>query len=499
MTDAQRYLQGHVVEGRFPLIQYLGGTGHSSVFLTECANREQKRAAIKLIPAPHGNAQPLLTRWRLAARFSHPHLLRLYEAGRCTLDDAEMLYVVMEYAEGDLAQTLSERPLSPSEAGDLLHPLLEVLSYIHGKGFVHGHVQPSNIMAIGDRLKLSSDRICHIGEFGDVRNGNAPYCAPECGGSECLSPASDIWSLGMTIVECLTERLPEARGSRGAVSVPSNLPSPFSEMARHCLRRSPHRRWDIAALQSRLKLSAFALQEAHADRLATPAAPAPRPAVAVRRDPPALEAEPTAESAAKLRRSLALGAAALSVAAVAMGVVFLRPASHPAPEPSHLVKIDAAAVKAPPPASAPPQPAANISPQPDLPPSRLSATIASSEPGRVVEAASLAPTSLHSTAESEGGVLHRVLPDVPRFASDTISGTLRVDVRVKVNSLGKVTAAELESAGHSRYFARLSLDAARDWKFRAPDVNSKSPSREWLIRFDYTRRAATAVAEPRTR
>ncbi|HEX4002380.1 MAG TPA: TonB family protein [Candidatus Acidoferrales bacterium] len=495
MIEAQRYLQGRVVDGRFPLIQYLGGSGHSSVFLTECANTEHKRAAIKLIPAPPGNAQPLLTRWRLAARFSHPHLLRLYETGRCTLDKIDMLYVVMEYAEENLADTLIQRPLSPSEASDLLHPLLDVLGYIHGRGFVHGHVQPSNIMAIGNRLKLSSDRICHIGEFGDRRNGNAPYCAPECG-SECLTPASDIWSLGVTIVECLTERMPESRGHRGAVSVPTDLPAPFLELARHCLSRSPHRRWDVAALKSRLKLSSFALKEAHADPLPAPV-PAQRPARVVPGVAPASSSEPVAKPT---RRFLALGATGVAVAAVVLGLAVLRPTSHAQLAPSHLVKIDATSVKS----ILPKQPvssqsASKISTEPDPQPPRIGATIASSAPGNVVEAASIAPPSLHPAALAQGGVVHRVLPDVPRFAAGTIRGTVRVRVRVKVDPTGSVSASQLDSAGPSRYFDRLSMDAARDWKFRAPDGDAKAAPSRWLIRFDYTKSATTATAEPQSR
>ncbi|MFY9690679.1 MAG: TonB family protein [Candidatus Acidiferrales bacterium] len=518
MIVAQRYLQGQVVEGRFPLIQYIGGTEHSSVFLTEHARGENKRAAIKLIPAPHGNTAPLLTRWRLAARFSHAHLLRLYDAGRCTLDNADMLYVVMEYAPENLAETLVQRPLSPSEAGDVLHPLLEVLGYLHDKGFVHGHVQPSNIMAIGDRLKLSSDRICHIGEFADRRNGNAPYCAPECG-SECISPASDVWSLGMTIVECLTERLPEARGHRGSVSVPSELPAPFLGMARHCLSRSPHRRWNVAALQARLKLNSFALREAQADPLPAPV-PAPQPALVVRREVPAPPAK--TEVAAKPRRSLALTAGGIAVAAVVLGMAFLKPSPHAKPTPSHLVRIESSAVKSRAavsgiaesrasrsPAAQPQiasaakprvaeQPAPKISPQPDPQPPRISATIASSTPGNVVEAASIAPTSSHSEPVAplaQGDILHRALPDVPRFASKTIRGTVRVTVRVKVDRAGHVRAAKLESAGRSRYFARLSMDAARNWKFRPRTANAKRTPSEWLIRFDYTKSATTAAAE----
>ncbi|MGB6076922.1 MAG: hypothetical protein WBG29_14915, partial [Candidatus Acidiferrales bacterium] len=109
MTEVQEYLQGQVVDGRFPLVQYLGGTQHSAVFLTEYAAGKNQRAAIKLVEAPPGNAEAQLIRWRLAARLSHPHLLRIFEMDRCKMDNAAMLYVVMECADENLADILRER------------------------------------------------------------------------------------------------------------------------------------------------------------------------------------------------------------------------------------------------------------------------------------------------------------------------------------------------------------------------------------------------------
>jgi TonB family protein len=504
MIEVQRYLQGQVADERFPLIQFLGGTEHSCVFLTECAGSE--RAAIKLIPAPAGNTEPLLTRWRLAARFSHPHLLRIYDAGRCTVDGADMLYVVMEYAEENLAETLIQRPLSPAETSDLLHPLLDVLGYIHGKGFVHGHVQPSNIMAIGDRLALSSDRICRIGELPERRNGNAPYCAPECG-TESLSTAGDIWSLGITIVECLTERLPQVEDSRGGVSLPADLPPPFLELVRHCLTKSPQRRWDVAALKTRLQLNSFALEEAPAAPASTPS---PTPARAVRRAAPTRPKK----TASKHRRSLALTAGGVAIAAVVLGVVFLRPRSHAKQAPAQSVKIESVTptesrvaesrpaespVARPKIAPAKEQPVAKTPPRPKPQP-RVDSARESSAAKSVADAAAPVPPRLAAAAPlAQSAVVHRALPDVPRFASSTIRGTVRVRVRVKVNPAGNVSAAELDWPGPSRYFARLSMNAARNWKFRPPDANAQAAASEWLIRFDFTRSATTAAAKQQSR
>jgi TonB family protein len=85
-----------------------------------------------------------------------------------------------------------------------------------------------------------------------------------------------------------------------------------------------------------------------------------------------------------------------------------------------------------------------------------------------------------------GGVLQQVLPEVPRQASDTISGTVRVNVKVNVDPSGNVTAAELDAPGPSRYFANLSLHAARDWKFTPPKMKGENVASAWLLHFGYT-------------
>lgn len=458
MTEARRYLQGQVADGRFPLIQYLGGTEHSAVFLTECAESGNQRAAIKLIPAPPGNAETQLTRWRLAARFSHPHLLRLFEAGRCTLDNAGMLYVVMEYAEENLAEILSERPLSREETRDLLGAVLEALSYIHGKGFVHGHIQPSNIMAIGDQVKISSDGICRIGESGERRNGQGSYSAPECAAG-VLSPASDVWSLGMTFVECLTQHLPKLEEGEGMVSPPAELPAPFLELARHCLSKAPQRRWNVSDLKARLQRNPSAVKE--------------------------VAAEVHREALSKRHYPLALTALGLTMAAIPLGMALFNPSSNTQLRPARIES---------------PAEETNVMPAREQGSSKAKSPRSNgrSSAGREVgEAASATPAALHSPSADDpvrGGVVYRALPDVPRDASDTILGTVRVRVRVEVDPSGNVVGAEFDSAGPSRYFAKLSMGAAREWRFRPPGINANNVPSEWIIRFGYTKSETTATA-----
>lgn len=561
-TLTQSFLQGEIVEEKYTLMRYLGGSDHSAVFQTQYGGVHPRDAAIKLLPAPPGNAEARLSGWRLAANISHPHLVRIIDMGRCELTNAPMLFVVTELANENLGEILPQRPLTAVEAQDMLASLLDALVFLHNRGFVHGHIKPSNIMAVGDELKLSSDTICRLGE--PVENGRAPsiYDAPE-GTKGGASSKADIWSLGMTAIETLTqERLEWNSASHRDPVVPEAIPPGFAEVVRHCLRYAPNKRWTAATVQLHLpKITAKPVSSRAAEGVAQ-AAPHVREAIArtTERIPQlahqvsqaiqavapkmreasravasvaqkALRAGPViAQLARNVRmpevrlpnaRRYATGAAVLGVAvvAIAAGVEFVGHGS-PAIKPSH----DAAAVAV----SKPVQPVergksrterrgdqASARPERTESAERLAAVpehfavtrppvqpnakpaLANAAPASPARPSSVTGSNGSATSEIGNGlvagrIVQRVLPDVPRAASNTIWGTVRVAVRVAVDSAGNVTQAELQSAGPSRYFARLSLEAARKWQFAAPVQNGAPIASVWLLHFGY-RQTGTGV------
>jgi TonB family protein len=91
-------------------------------------------------------------------------------------------------------------------------------------------------------------------------------------------------------------------------------------------------------------------------------------------------------------------------------------------------------------------------------------------------------------------VLKEVLPEVTQQARRTIRGTVRVSVNVQVDPSGNVGKAQLDSRGSSRYFSQLALEAARDWKFRAPTRNGQNLASNWRIRFEFDRATTEATA-----
>ena len=244
---------GRIIDGRFTLLEWLGGSERSGVYLTKPQGPRSQKAAIKLIPADAGDAEAYIAGWAVTTTLSHPHLMRLFHTGRGQIDATGLLYTVTEYAEEVLSEIIPERPLTPGEANDMLVPVLDPLFYLHGQGFVHGHLNPSKILVVDNQVKLSRDRLEITGELGKhyptLRICDAPEVA-----TEMISPAADVWSLGITLIEALTQHPPVwDRSNDREPDVPESIPQPFADIARECLRFDPARRCTISDIKARLE------------------------------------------------------------------------------------------------------------------------------------------------------------------------------------------------------------------------------------------------------
>jgi len=242
---------GRPIDGRFSLLRWLGGTDSSSVFLTELGDEPKRKAAIKFIPADPVDAEASIAQWEAAKALSHPHLIGLLDHGRAELDGKDLLYAVTEYADEVLSEILPERPLTPSETREMLGPVLDALTFLHGRDLVHGDLKPSNIMVVDDQLKLSADRLRVAG--GPLRRPTSPWDAPETA-AEKITPAADLWSLGVVLVQALTQQSPAWYRAQGAEpEVPATIPQPFFAVARECLRVDPARRMTLSGVKAQLE------------------------------------------------------------------------------------------------------------------------------------------------------------------------------------------------------------------------------------------------------
>jgi TonB family protein len=451
MTYSWRQWEGHIVDGKFPLHQYLGASDQDAVFLTERPGQNPARAAIKVIPAEYVDADLQLVSWEKAAQLSHRHLLRIFEHGRAQVGGVDVLYVVMEYAEEDLSQILPERPLTAEECTDMLQPVVEALAYLHSHGLVNGHVTPSNIMASANEVKISSETVQSPG-LALVKAGpeSADYDAPEVS-TTGLSALSDIWALGATALEAVTQRPPVADTMQDP-AIPQ-LPEPLFSIVRNCLRVDPQQRWSLAQISNSLRAVPGPGKPARAP---APATPKPVTAHAT----PPISRQPSSPSAG--RRVFSLIAIGVVVAALIGFFLTRRP------------HIDA-------PAS---QPATSVdAPTPNA--------------GRA-STANAAPPGAPSVRSGKGEVIHRGALEVPAVARNTIHGTVRVNVRVSVDPAGNVTATAIENHGPSRYFADLARKSASAWKFSPPQVDGKNAPSEWVLKYEFRRGGTTVVPRQET-
>jgi TonB family protein len=579
MSDTWREWEGQVVDGAFQLRRHLGGSDHSVVFLTERGESKQK-AAIKFVQAGAAGADAQLSRWKQVAQLSHPNLIKLFETGRCQLAGMDLLYVVMEYAEENLAQFLPQRALAPAETREMLEPFLDTLKYLHAQGLVHGRIKPGNILAIDDQLKLSSDTICRVGESrGSVEKPDA-YAPPEAA-TQKISPADDVWSLGITLVEALTQHVPVLQepasqpAQQEEPALPDTLPEPFLDITRHCLRRDPQRRWTVADIANRLNPSAvppppdipaatIPVAATPAPTAAAPTAPAstvdplsvplstvtPLPATrkhalqnqSVARPTPYGHSIPKTSSPARsyyiffgVLLALTLGAMLAiprlrnrgSQTDPASSTAPSQPVAQPQTRPLTPTKIAPPAPSKPQPKS-PPKPAAAPSDQPlqrsalqptqksqqdslqattekqpvkkdpsstDAAPASLRSAVPRSDPAPNAPFATNREASIVAGAITPGEVLNQVLPEVSQKSRNTIHGTLKIVVKVHVDSSGSIAAAEVVS-GPSRFFSEAALQAARRWDFAPAKVNGHAVPSEWLLHFDFTQAKTNVTPLP---
>ena len=431
--ERSKQWEGKVVNGKYPLRQYIGGSDHSAVFLTETSGENPLKAAIKLIAADEANPDIQLNRLKFAAKLSHPHLLQIFETGKCQLEDRQLVYIVMEHADESLSQILPQRALTAQETRDLLTPALDTLGFIHNNGFAHGHIRPTNILAVGEQIKLSSDGLCRPGL---PVSGKSTLYDPPDSSNEGLTPAGDTWSLGITLSETLTQRFPTwADRLNAEPTLPDKMPEPFAEIVRHCLGRNPRTRWTVAQIASRLG--------APARSSATVA-----PSLAVKEQ---LTAKPVAVSG-KHKKASNNWLYAIPVAAMVGIVLLLSSLPHRGASQQRQAREKAT-------------PSAQAVPRSSVP--------------------AQAPAAKATTSDGNQ-VVRQVVPDVPQKALSTITGRLKVTVRAHVDARGNIERTEFASAGPSRYFANLAMQSAREWTF-AP---TQSP-RTFHLTFTFTRGGVT--------
>jgi len=212
-----------LVVGQYRIGAVISRSTRSTVYETEPGDHDA--AVVKVRERNTDDGDDSINRWRSAMELVHPNLLKIHAAGSSTLNDVPIAYAVIERADESLEGVLASRPLTTEETREMLISAGAALRYLHEHGYAHARLHPSNVLAVGDHVKLSSDGVTRI-DHGE-------------------SAAEDMKALGALIVQALTQKLPNG-------DVPGNIPEPFREIAGHCLQPDPARRWTAGQVLARL-------------------------------------------------------------------------------------------------------------------------------------------------------------------------------------------------------------------------------------------------------
>ena len=211
---------GYLLSGRYRIGDLIGRGSQSGVYraFDELLQRD---VAVKLFRDDPGNLDHTRRQGeevRILAGMSHHALVTLLDAGADLSDPRHRrTYLVMELVRGpDLRQRTAQGPMSAAHLALIGHDLADGLAYIHHHGIVHRDVKPANILLVDyniddrrPRAKLSDFGVAMI--LGEGRqsgpaesSGTPQYLSPEQAASEPVGPASDVYSLGLVLLEGLT-------------------------------------------------------------------------------------------------------------------------------------------------------------------------------------------------------------------------------------------------------------------------------------------------------
>ncbi|HTC75567.1 MAG TPA: hypothetical protein VK684_08335 [Edaphobacter sp.] len=235
--------EGRTIDGVYPLTKLIRPEGRSAFFST--SNGTGVPTVIRLIES-HFDGDEILTRWRGVEALNHPNLVKLKSFGHVVVDETSLVYAVMEPVEANLSEILRERRLTEFETRQIATSLLAAIDALHSSGFVHEHVMPENVLAVGEVIKLRSDCIRETLE-----------------GEEGVAlRRKDVRDYATVLLQALTQQRTLADASR---ALP--LPAPFEQI----VRKGINGEWGLAEIATALKTPSVAQAIARAG--VTPDAP----------------------------------------------------------------------------------------------------------------------------------------------------------------------------------------------------------------------------------
>jgi serine/threonine-protein kinase len=393
---------GHVIAGRYRLVQRLGQGGMGSVWSAEHLELRSK-VAVKLIVPRYANDPDMLSRFvreaRAAAALRSPHVVQIFDSG---LDEG-LAFIAMEQLEGEsLAARLDrEHTLSPKLTATVVTHVARAITRAHEANLVHRDLKPENIFLVQNEDEL----VAKVLDFGIAKvlageDGEPPstrtetgklvgspyYMSPEQARGRDVDFRSDLWAIGVLAYECLIGKRPFTGISLGEIilaictepePVPSKsgpVPEGFDAWFARATARDPNQRFQSArelsaALRRSLSPDSGVVSDPAEGLTGVTPAVTPRSVEAsamgtTTGEPTSSDAKPA--QPAKPQRLRYWPVVATAAAAVVAATLGLRPHGAPnvapAPRSEHAAQSPQAIAPAAPVAPAPAAPAASVAP-----------------------------------------------------------------------------------------------------------------------------------------
>jgi len=225
-----------LIDGRYRILERVGSGGMADVW---CAEDSQlgRRVALKVLHERFAQDGEFVERFRreasAAAGLQHPNVVNVFDRGE--VDGT--YYIAMEYVQGSSLKDLVARGMSAGEAIEVTRQILAAARFAHGHGIIHRDLKPQNVLIDGEgRVRVTDFGIARAGaseitQTGSVM-GTAQYLSPEQAQGLAVSPASDLYAVGVILYEMLTGRVPFEGDSAVAVALKqvSEAPVPPSRL-----------------------------------------------------------------------------------------------------------------------------------------------------------------------------------------------------------------------------------------------------------------------------
>lgn len=204
---------GMFLQDRYEIIELIGSGGMSDVYKAKC-HKLNRMVAVKVMKEEFSNDENFVGKFKMeaqaAAGLSHPNIVNVYDV----IDDESIHYIVMELIEGITLKSYIQKKgkLAVKETVGIAIQVAQGIAAAHEQNIIHRDIKPQNMIISKDgKVKVADFGIARAATTQTINSaamGSVHYISPEQARGGYSDARSDIYSLGITIYEMVTGRLP---------------------------------------------------------------------------------------------------------------------------------------------------------------------------------------------------------------------------------------------------------------------------------------------------